>query len=234
MGTTRVHRVGDATVIKIPELSLDASDPGFFYPGQVNVPTAVQETRKLWPGSVDPHTGLLRQSIHVWLVRTPTHVILVDTGAGNDKDRPNVPSLNHLKVPVLDRLKTAGVRPEEVDLVLLTHLHVDHVLPWPGSCSLERFRSRCSGVAAVGEVVGALLGREGVGAQAQEALQPGHRPLPRLAQQPLQLGEGVAPDILPGPLWAADLFRSQFLVSAAARAQGVTGVSPRGGQVACG
>jgi glyoxylase-like metal-dependent hydrolase (beta-lactamase superfamily II) len=119
--------VGDATVIKIHELALDASDPAFFYPGQVNVPAAVEETRKLWPGSVDPQTGLLRQSIHVWLVRTPTRVILVDTGAGNDKDRPNVPSLNHLNEPFLDRLKAAGARPEEVDLVLLTHLHIDHV-----------------------------------------------------------------------------------------------------------
>src|SRR5215469_11879086 len=127
MATTKVHRVGDATVIKIPELALDASDPAFFYPGQVNVPAAVEETRKLWPGSVDPQAGLLRQSIHAWLVRTPTRVILVDTGAGNDKDRPNAPSLNHLNGPFLDRLKAAGARPKEVDLVLLTHLHVDHV-----------------------------------------------------------------------------------------------------------
>jgi glyoxylase-like metal-dependent hydrolase (beta-lactamase superfamily II) len=91
------------------------------------MPTVVEETRNLWPGSVDPHAGLLRLSIHAWLVRTPTRVILVDTGAGNDKDRPNGPNLNHLNGPFLDRLKAAGARPEEVDVVLLTHLHVDHV-----------------------------------------------------------------------------------------------------------
>ena len=117
MTRSKAYRVGDATIIKIPELSLDASDPGYFYPGLVNVPAAVKETRKLWPGSVDPQTSLLRQSIHAWLVRTPTRVILVDTGAGNDKDRPNAPGLNHLNVPFLDRLKEAGARPEEVDLV---------------------------------------------------------------------------------------------------------------------
>src|SRR5215467_10241975 len=122
------HRVGDATVIKIPELALDAGEAGVLYPDQANDPTAaVEETRKLWPGSVDPQTGLLRQSIHAWLVRTPTRVILVDTATGNDKNRPNLPILNHLNEPFLDRLKAAGARPEEVDLVLHTHLHVDHV-----------------------------------------------------------------------------------------------------------
>ena len=128
MATTRAHRVGDATVIKIPELALDAVEAGGLYPGQANDPTAaVEEARKLWPGSVDPRTGLLRLSIHAWLVRTPTRVILVDTATGNDKDRPGMPNLNHLNEPFLDRLKAAGARPEEVDLVLHTHLHADYV-----------------------------------------------------------------------------------------------------------
>jgi glyoxylase-like metal-dependent hydrolase (beta-lactamase superfamily II) len=127
MATTRAHRVGDATVIKILELALEHTEGGDLYPDQANVPTAVEETRKLWPGSVNPRTGLLRQSVHTWLVRTPTQVILVDTGAGNDKDRPDLPIMNHLNEPFLDRLKAAGVRPEDVNLVLHTHLHVDHV-----------------------------------------------------------------------------------------------------------
>ena len=102
-------RVGDTTVINIPELALDAVEAGVLYPGQANDPTAaVEEARKLWPGSVDPRTGLLRLSIHAWLVRTPTRVILVDTAAGNDKDRPGMPVLNHLNEPFLDRLKAAG------------------------------------------------------------------------------------------------------------------------------
>jgi hypothetical protein len=103
------NRVGDATVIKIPELALNAVEPGVLYPGQANDSTAaVEEVREFWPGSVDPRTGLLRQSIHAWLVRTPTRAILVDTAAGNDKDRPGIPTLNHLKEPFLDRLTAAG------------------------------------------------------------------------------------------------------------------------------
>jgi hypothetical protein len=63
------------------------------------------------PGSVSPRTGLLRQSIHAWLVRTPMRVVLVDTATGNDKDRHSIPILNHLNEPFLDRLKAAGARP---------------------------------------------------------------------------------------------------------------------------
>src|SRR5215475_13348151 len=56
---------------------------------------------------------------------------------------------------------------------------------------LERFRCWRSGVAAVGEEVGALLGAERVGAGQQELPQAGDRPLPGLAQQRLELAEGV-------------------------------------------
>jgi hypothetical protein len=49
------HRVADATVIKIPELALDAVEAGVLYPDQANDPTAaVEEARELWLGSVDP------------------------------------------------------------------------------------------------------------------------------------------------------------------------------------
>jgi hypothetical protein len=52
MTTTRAHRVGDATVIKIPELALDAVEAGVLYPDQANDPiAAVEEARKRWPGS---------------------------------------------------------------------------------------------------------------------------------------------------------------------------------------
>jgi glyoxylase-like metal-dependent hydrolase (beta-lactamase superfamily II) len=65
--------------------------------------------------------------IHSWLVRTPRHTILIDTATGNGKDRPAVPVMHRLDVPYLQRLEAAGVRPEDVDHVLITHVHADHV-----------------------------------------------------------------------------------------------------------
>ena len=88
---------------------------------------AEAEGRRLEPASIDPETGLLRLGVHAWLVRTPDQVILVDTASGNDKPRSGSRAFNGLNEPFLDRLKAAGASPEEIDLVLHTHLHVDHV-----------------------------------------------------------------------------------------------------------
>ncbi|MBT7759424.1 MAG: MBL fold metallo-hydrolase, partial [Rhodospirillaceae bacterium] len=57
----------------------------------------------------------------------PRHTILVDTCVGNHKDRPGRPMFDQLDLPYLADLAAAGVQPEEVDFVLCTHLHVDHV-----------------------------------------------------------------------------------------------------------
>jgi len=61
------------------------------------------------------------------LIRDGTHVVLVETGAGpklNDKQKRNfgVDSPPRL----LEELAARGVRPDEVTLVINTHLHYDH------------------------------------------------------------------------------------------------------------
>ena len=46
---------------------------------------------------------------------------------GNDKERPFTPYFDHLHLSYLDKLSNVGIKPEDVDYVLMTHLHVDHV-----------------------------------------------------------------------------------------------------------
>ncbi|MEW2508089.1 MBL fold metallo-hydrolase [Amycolatopsis sp. NPDC047767] len=62
-----------------------------------------------------------------FLVRSGGRTILVDTGIGNGKPRPGVPPFDHLDTGYLTNLAALGVRPQDVDLVVCTHLHPDHI-----------------------------------------------------------------------------------------------------------
>ena len=75
---------------------------------------------------VVPETDYLLLSMHTWVIRTPQKTILVDTCNGNHKRR-NPPNIGMLDTDWLDQLIAAGVTPDEVDAVVCTHLHADHV-----------------------------------------------------------------------------------------------------------
>ena len=59
------------------------------------------------------------------LVRTGKHTILVETGMGN-KLPDKVKQIYCPQEKLLQSLAAAGVRPEEIDVVINTHLHFDH------------------------------------------------------------------------------------------------------------
>ena len=81
----------------------------------------------LQPRFVTPAGDCGVSSIHSFVLRTRTRTILIDTCTGNHKSRPGWPRFDNLDTPFLARLEAAGVRPADVDLVLCTHLHIDHV-----------------------------------------------------------------------------------------------------------
>ncbi|MGY2843541.1 glyoxylase-like metal-dependent hydrolase (beta-lactamase superfamily II) [Bradyrhizobium sp. USDA 4509] len=53
--------------------------------------------------------------------------ILFDTCCGNDKERPEYLPWHRLRTPFLENLARAGVLPEQVDFVMCSHLHADHI-----------------------------------------------------------------------------------------------------------
>ncbi len=75
----------------------------------------------------DRQRDLLVMAFHALLVRTPSHNIIVDTCLGNHKPRPMVPEWNERSGAFLEDLGALGLRPEDIDVVLCTHLHADHV-----------------------------------------------------------------------------------------------------------
>ncbi len=121
-----IHRIGDVTVTRIDELALGAFTPEMLYP-DAEADLVERHGGALGAGSIDRTGGRLNQSIHSWLVRTPHHTILIDTATGNGKPRPYAPVLDNLDEPYIARLAAAGVSPDDVDYVLITHLHADHV-----------------------------------------------------------------------------------------------------------
>jgi glyoxylase-like metal-dependent hydrolase (beta-lactamase superfamily II) len=63
-----------------------------------------------------------------YVVKTPDHTILVDSCIGNDKPRPGRPKWDMKTDDTYMRgLAAAGVSVDDIDIVMCTHLHVDHV-----------------------------------------------------------------------------------------------------------
>jgi len=119
--------LGDVTVTRIKEYfgSVEMT-PAQFFPES---PDGSWDEHRSWlaPDFWAPDTDECVSTIQSWLLRSAGRTILVDTGVGNHKDRPYAPVWNRLDTDFLDNLAAAGVQPEDVDLVINTHLHIDHV-----------------------------------------------------------------------------------------------------------
>jgi glyoxylase-like metal-dependent hydrolase (beta-lactamase superfamily II) len=120
------HTIGDISIDRIVESENADIDPTFFFP-ETSAEDWAPHKSWLKPLAMHPETEMLILPIQSWLVRTRHHTILVDTCVGDDKkrERPHW----HMKTGAtfLARLADAGVNPEEVDFVMCTHLHADHV-----------------------------------------------------------------------------------------------------------
>lgn len=121
------YPLGEIVIQRIVESICTGFDPLSFFPGSTLDDWARHRT---WmePRALDPASGNLILTIQAFLVRTRHHTILIDTCVGNHKSRPLRPFWHMQKLNTfLPRLAAAGVNPEDVDYVMCTHLHGDHV-----------------------------------------------------------------------------------------------------------
>ncbi|MFB7629436.1 MBL fold metallo-hydrolase [Streptomyces sp. NPDC056149] len=118
--------LGDVEITRVPELPARGRARGYVFP---DVPREHWRANESWlaPTFLDPAADEVRLLIQTWLVRSGGRTILIDTGVGNDRERPAMPNFHRLNTDYLTRLTAAGVRPQDVDTVICTHIHVDHV-----------------------------------------------------------------------------------------------------------
>ncbi|MEV6386902.1 MBL fold metallo-hydrolase [Nocardia xishanensis] len=119
-------RLGDVEITRVVEWEGAIAPPAAILP---DAPQRVWENNRstLHPHFWDAETDMYRAAMNTWVLRSAGRIILVDTGIGNDKYRPYAPVLSYLRTDFLTRLAAVGVAPEDVDLVINTHVHADHV-----------------------------------------------------------------------------------------------------------
>lgn len=116
--------VGDLTVHRIVEL--DAP----YLPAREMLPTLTPELLDENRSWLQPHSlgpgDVFNLCYQSYVVRTPHHIILVDTCLGNDKPRPR-PEY-HMKSDHnwMRALASAGLTVHDIDFVMCTHMHADH------------------------------------------------------------------------------------------------------------
>jgi len=120
-------RIGNAVITHVGELLGLASLPPERYFAGFERNALAQHLEWLVPNHYSPLHDRMVSSVHSWLIRTVRHTVLVDCCAGNHKERPAFPRFHRLDTPYLDHLRQAGAVPEDVDVVVCTHLHADHV-----------------------------------------------------------------------------------------------------------
>jgi len=125
--TTTTFKVGDMTVHRIIEMECGFTPALEFLPKLT--PELLAENRE-WlrkPEALDDQDRLVL-CFQSYVLQTGRHNILVDSCVGNDKDRPLRPLWHQKKDNVfMQGLADIGLSVHDIDFVLCTHLHVDHV-----------------------------------------------------------------------------------------------------------
>lgn len=121
------HRqLGNLQIMRVLEMIMPFDSSAFF----PHVTAQQWEPHLQWlaPEGFNRETRELYLPMQSYVVRTSRHTILVDGCVGNHKQRPSRPRW-HLKddEAYMQALAAHGLSVQDIDFVLCTHLHADHV-----------------------------------------------------------------------------------------------------------
>jgi len=117
-------RLGHASVARVVEFQFELGTR--FFP-RTSASGWGDNADLLVPDFFDPDTDRWRIAVQSWVIEVDDLTVIVDTGVGNDRQRPHMPPLDHLNTAFLAALRSAGVDRGAVDVVVNTHIHSDHV-----------------------------------------------------------------------------------------------------------
>src|SRR5450755_421026 len=119
-------RVGDLTLHRVVEQEAPIMAVLDFFPTLTR--ELLAENRSWFaPVSLDAEDRLIL-CIQSYIIRTPHHTILIYTCVGNNKERPTRPNWHRRTDDTYMRgLAAHGLSVDDIDFVMCTHLHPDHV-----------------------------------------------------------------------------------------------------------
>ncbi len=117
--------IGPVTIDRVVESEYARLDPFELLP---DLTPALLEANLSWmaPRFIDPESRRLIINMQGFVVRSRGKIMVVDTCVGDCKPRVRK-DFSGRNWNWLDRLRDSGVSPEQVDFVVCTHFHVDHV-----------------------------------------------------------------------------------------------------------
>jgi len=120
---TQRWEIGSARVTSVVEAQTDGIPPAFFFP-------EADEALVLRHPWLAPHfaddQGRLGLRVQAFVIEAGGRTVVVDPCVGNGRDR-SLPFWHQQDWPFMERFRGAGFDPEDVALVVHTHLHLDHV-----------------------------------------------------------------------------------------------------------
>jgi glyoxylase-like metal-dependent hydrolase (beta-lactamase superfamily II) len=118
--------IGNVAIHRIIEQEGPFFDVMQFFP---KLTKELYEENRGWlqPRFVDAQNRLML-CIQSYIVKTPHHTIMIDSCVGNHKPRPTRPFWNMMTSDRYEKnLAAAGFGVNDIDFVMCTHLHTDHV-----------------------------------------------------------------------------------------------------------
>ena len=124
---TKTTRIGDITIERVIEQEARFFKAREFFPS-LSADCLEENRHWLQPIYLDPVNDGLVLSIQSHVVRTRHKTILIDSCVGNHKPRPSLPAWSMLASQQYEAsLAQAGLGFGDIDIVMCTHLHIDHV-----------------------------------------------------------------------------------------------------------